>query len=171
MLGQQGLSRSVWRQCAALSPTEFWAKYVAREGKGFVPNKNEIPPLFFHVLKLIWPRRHVCSRSDLTLRGVCGKLVCNSPSAPSLGPSVLFQRRRPQDFLGGCPHPMGPQHWPLCSRPEAGVSRAVSPAEAPGRALPASLALVATVSLGCGASSSLCLHHQVPRLPPRKCSV
>ena len=33
-----------------LSCTEFWAKYVAREGKGFMPNKNEIPPLSSHIL-------------------------------------------------------------------------------------------------------------------------
>ena len=35
---------------AALSRMEFWAKCVAREGKGFMPNKNEIPPLFSHML-------------------------------------------------------------------------------------------------------------------------
>ena len=32
------------------SLAEFWAKYVAREGKGFMPNKNKIPPLFSHIL-------------------------------------------------------------------------------------------------------------------------
>ena len=59
---------------SALSRPEFWAKYVARKGKGFMPNKNEIPPLFSHTLDSFGLKDMLANAGDLRDTGSISRL-------------------------------------------------------------------------------------------------